>query len=570
MDLADLLRFARGDEPADLLLRNARVVNVFSGEIEQTDVAIAGQFIVGLGEEREARAEEDLQGAYLAPGFIDSHVHVESSLVTVREFARAVVPHGTTSVMIDPHEIANVLGLDGIRYMLESAKYGPLSVYVMAPSCVPATAMATAGARLESYDLAPLLADPWVLGLGEVMNYVGAVQGESAVVEKLASFHGQIIDGHAPGMRGRALDAYAAAGIGSDHECTTVAEARAKLARGLYIFLREATNARNLEDLLPLVTPANSRRCCFCTDDRHPADLLEEGHIDHLVRRAIARGLEPVTAIRMATLNPAEYFRLHDRGAIAPGRRADLVIFDSFHNLAIEAVYRGGQRVAVHGQLAPWPRSPHQPTVRSSINVAWDQVDLRVPARGRKIRVIGARAGDLRTQHLVEAAKIKDGAAVADVERDLLKLAVIERHLASGNVGKGFVHGFGLQRGALASTVAHDHHNLIVLGADDQSMMTAARAVVEMRGGMAVAEGEAVLARLALPIAGLMSDRSIERVRADLDELSRAARQLGATMPDPFMALSFLGLEVIPSLKLTDRGLVDVDRFRLVPLFVGQ
>jgi adenine deaminase len=569
MELANLLQAARGDEPVDLLLRNARLINVFSGEIEQTDIAILGTQIVGLGEGYDTRAEEDLQGAYVAPGFIDSHVHIESSMVTVREFARTVVPHGTTSVMVDPHEIANVMGLDGIRYILESAKYGPLNVYVMAPSCVPATAMSTAGARLESYDLAPLLADPWVLGLGEMMNYVGVVQGDNTVLEKLEAFRGRVIDGHAPALRGHALDAYAAAGIGSDHECTSMAEAHAKLARGLYIFLRDATTARNLDDLLPLLTPANNRRCCFCTDDRHPADLLDRGHLDGIIRHAIARGLEPVTAIRMATLNAAEYFRLYDRGAIAPGRRADLVVFDSFHDFNVETVFRNGQRVAVHGHLAPWPDAPHRPTVRSSINVAWDQVDLRIPALGKKVRVIGIIPNQVKTGHLMESATIRDGQAVADVERDLLKLAVIERHLASGNVGKGFVRGLGLRQGALASSVAHDHHNLMVVGADDASMMTAARAVVEMRGGMAVALGDQILARLPLPIAGLMSDRPIERVRADMDDLLRAARQLGTTVADPFMTLSFLGLEVIPSLKLTDRGLVDVERFRLVPLFVN-
>ncbi len=567
MDLPDMLQAARGEIPVDLLLRNARVVNVFSGEIEQIDVAILRSWVVGVGDGYEARAEEDLQGAYVSPGFIDSHVHIESSMVTVREFARAVVPHGTTTVIVDPHEIANVLGLDGIRYVLESAKYGPLSVYVMAPSCVPATAMETAGASLESYDLAPLLSDPWILGLGEVMNYAGVMQGDRSLVDKLTTFRGHVIDGHAPGLAGHALNAYVLAGIGSDHECTTVAEARAKLARGLYIFLREGSIARNLEDLLPMITPANSRRCCFCTDDRHPADLLERGHIDGMIRRAIRGGVEPITAIRMATLNPAEYFHLHDRGAVAPGRRADLVIFDSFHDLHVEMVYRGGRLAAVQGRPVPWPEHPRQPTVRSSMNIAWERVDLRIPAQGRRIRVIGARADQLITEHLVEPATVRDGQVVADPARDLLKLAVIERHQASGNVGKGFVRGFGLREGALASSVAHDHHNLMVLGADDESMLTAARAVGDMRGGMAVAHGRRVLARLPLPIAGLMSDRPVLEVREGLDRLLHAAHRLGVTMRDPFMTMSFLGLEVIPSLKLTDRGLVDVERFRLVSLF---
>lgn len=568
MQVAELIRIARGEQPADLVLRNARLVNVFSGQIEHTDIAIAGAQIAGLGAGYQGRHSIDLAGAYVAPGLIDAHVHIESSMATPPQFARAVLPRGTTTVITDPHEIANVHGLAGIRFMLAAAKETPLNIRVNLPSCVPATPMETAGATLEAGDLLELLDDPGVLGLAEMMNYPGVIAAAPAVLAKLWTFQGRPLDGHAPGLAGPALNAYVAAGIGSDHECTTVAEAAEKLARGLYILIREATNAHNLETLLPLVTPANSRRCCFCTDDRQPADLLDQGGIDYMVRTAIARGLDPVTAIQMATLNTAEWFGLHDRGALAPGRRADLIVFDRLDDLRPRLVYVGGRLTAQEGAMLTPPPAASPSPLPNSIHVDWNRIDLAIPAAGRRVRVIGAIENQLVTEHLVLDASIREGQAMADVSRDLLKMAVIERHGVNGNVGKGFIQNIGLQAGALASSVAHDHHNLVVVGADDASMLTAARAVAAMGGGLAAAHGKQVLAQLALPIAGLMSDQPIEQIRRDFDQVLAAAHALGSELHDPFMAISFMALEVIPHLKLTDVGLVDVDKFEVVPLFV--
>jgi adenine deaminase len=569
VETRDLLRYARGDEPADILLSNARVVNVLSGEIVDTDVAVVRSHIVGLGE-YEARETIDLEGSFLAPGLIDAHVHIESSLVPPSEFARTVVPTGTTTVVTDPHEIANVLGLDGIRFMFEDAKRQPISMFVMAPSCVPATPMETNGAVLESYDLAPFKADPWVLGLAEVMNFPGVVSADASVLDKIRAFEDRVIDGHCPALTGKALNAYVAAGIGSDHECTDVEEAREKLRLGLTIFIREATNARNLRTLLPLVNPENQHRICLCTDDRQPADLLDEGHIDFMVRVAIEEGVEPMTALRMATINPANYFRLSDRGAVAPGRRADMLVFDDLTAPRARMVFRGGALVARDGELVARPETGAERFLRGTVNVDWARVDLRIPAEGRHARVIGVVPDQLVTEHLVEEMTIVDGEALSAPERDLLKMVVIERHRSSGSTGKGFVRGMGLKRGALASTIAHDHHNLVTIGVDDESISTAARAVAALGGGMAAADGSQVLAEVPLPIGGLMSDRPIDEVRRQLDAALDVAHDLGSPLHDPFMAMSFLALEVIPALKLTDKGLVDVERFEVVPLFAEQ
>lgn len=572
MNLSRTLAIARGDEPADLLLKNARLVNVLSGEIHPADIAIAGPVIAGVtagvGQGYGGRREIDLGGRYVCPGLLDAHVHVESSMVTPAELSKALVPRGVTTIVTDPHEIANVMGLDGIRFMLADSAYAVLDIRVNAPSCVPATDLETSGARLEAIDLEELLADPRVLGLAEVMNFPGVVQGDEKVLAKLRVFRGRVKDGHCPGLTGHRLSAYAASGISSDHECVTVEEAREKLRAGLSIFLREASNAKNLRDLLPLVTPANERRLCLCTDDRHPIDLLEEGSIDHLVRLAIAEGVDPLTAIRMATLNTAEHYRMDDRGAVAPGRRADLMVFSDLAAPRAEMVFASGELVAMDGEMKVKTLLRLYDHLPRTVRIDPESLELGIRAAGTQARVIGAIPDQLITRHLTREVPVRDGFAVAAPADDLLKMAVVERHHGTGSVGLGFVSGIGLTRGAIASTVAHDHHNLVVIGADDVSMRTAALAVAESGGGQAVAVGERVAARLPLPIAGLMSTWEIGHVRDSMRWLLEAAHSNGARLRDPFMAMSFLALEVIPALKLTDKGLVDVERFEVVPLFV--
>lgn len=562
-----LLAVARGDLPADCVLRNARLVNTFTGEIEPTDIAFAGDRVAGVGTGYRSAREIDLRGAYVAPGLIDAHVHIESSLCVPQQFMAALLPRGVTAAVVDPHEIANVAGAAGVTFIADASAGLPLDVTVMAPSCVPATPMATSGATIDAADVLRLRKSGVARGLAEVMNYPSAIAGDHDLRAKLTAMHGRPVDGHCPGVTGMALNAYVAAGIGSDHECVTAAEAREKLSRGLYLLIREATNARNLDALLPVVTPANARRVCFCTDDRTPVELLESGSVDEMVRRAIAAGVEPIDALRMATLNVAELFGLRHLGAVAPGRAANLFVFDDLRAPQARMVFANGQLVAEGGRLLHESPSAPAPTL-GRCDVDWQTVRWDVPARSPRVRVIGARDGQLVTEHRVAAAHVIDHRAASDPSRDVLKMAVIERHGRLGTSAVGFIHGFGLRRGAIAGTVAHDHHNLVVIGVDDLSMQSAARAAVAMGGGLAVAAGESILGALPLPVGGLMSDRPIADVAAGYRKVLASARELGATIADPFMAMSFMALEVIPSLKLTDRGLVDVEQFKLVDLFV--
>ncbi len=566
---ARLIEVARGAAPADTLIKNARLVNVRSGEVHEADIAIFGGRVAGIGK-YEAREIIDVAGRYVCPGLIDAHVHIESSMVTVPEFARAVVPRGTTAVVTDPHEIANVLGVPGIQYMLDSSEGLPLRVYAMASSCVPATHMETSGAALEASDIERLFDHPRVIGLAEVMNFPGVFLGVPEVLAKIDTAGDRPVDGHAPGLSGLPLNAYAAAGIGSDHECTQLEEAWEKLRRGMHIFIREGTTARNLRTLLPLVTFANSVHCSFCTDDRHPEDLLSEGHIDALIRVAISEGLDPVTAIQMSTINTATYFGLRGLGEVSPGYRADLVVVEDLRDFRPRTVFVEGRVVAEADEyLGPRPAPPAPPG--SGVRVNWEAVDLMVAAEGgRQVRVIHAIPGQIVTGQSVEQMRVEDGRLVADPARDLLKIAVIERHRATGNVGIGFVRGFGLERGAIASSVAHDNHNIVVLGASDEDILHAARVVADSGGGQAVVADGQVLASVPLPIAGLMSDLPLEEVRDRVEALAQAARGLGGTLPDPLMTMSFLALAVIPELKITDMGLVDVNDFALVPLQVQQ
>ncbi|MEW6387963.1 MAG: adenine deaminase [Thermodesulfobacteriota bacterium] len=560
------LKAARGEIPPDLVLASGRVANVYTGEWLSLDVAVYDGIIVGLGDYAGPRLE--LQGQYLLPGFIDGHLHLESSMLTPRELARALVPLGTTAVVADPHEIANVWGTQGLDYLLAASRDLPLDIFFTLPSCVPASPWGTAGADLEAADLKPYLGHSRVLGLSEVMNFPGVVAGNTGLLEKIALFPEGPVDGHAPLLSGKDLNAYRVTGIASDHECTLFTEAQEKLRDGFYLMLREGSLAKNLADLLPAVTPASLRRTLLVTDDCHPVDLLAQGHLNHLLQKAVSLGLDPIQALTMVTLNPAEYFRLRDRGGVAPGLAADLVAVSDLKEFRVDKVWKQGRLVAEGGRLRSDLDLPDYPAPAPAFRVKALEVEsFSLQAAGDLVKVIGLIPDQLLTGRRVLAAPVRDGLLVADPSRDLLKLAVIERHQGTGNLGLGLIQGFGLKKGALASSVAHDCHNLIVIGVGEGDMLTAARHVIDLKGGLAVAADGQVLADLPLPIAGLLSPASLEEVAAAYDGLQKTYQSLGGTLADPFMALSFMALEVIPNLKLTDLGLVDVNRFRVVPLF---
>ena len=571
--LRDVIAMAAGRREADLLFTNVRLLNLFSGEVEITHVAVGDRVILGIGPMyQRARQVYDLAGKYLLPGFIDGHVHLESSLLSPARYAEAVVPHGTTTVIADPHEIANVAGIAGILYMLQATERLPLEVFFMVPSCVPATSLETAGAALGPGLVATLLGERRVLGLAEVMNYPAVIAGDDLTLQKIQAARGahKLIDGHAPGLSGQALMAYLSAGMGSDHECTTAHEAREKLRLGMRLMLREGSASKNLEDLYPVVTPLTARRCLLVSDDRDVWDLTQEGHMDAILRKAVALGVPPLLAVQMATLNPAEYFGLRGHGAIVPGAVADLVVVNDLKEFVVEMVSTRGRLVAQGGRLLA-PLSEEVPEdLRQTVKFSsLTQEALRIPAKSGKVRAISLVPGQLLTRQRILEATVRRGFIVADPARDVLKVAVVERHRGTGNVGLGLVTGFGMRAGALASSVAHDSHNLIAVGVEDSDILCALHEVKRMGGGLAVCEGGRVLSSLALPIAGLMTDAPLAEVVADFQALHRSTRALGTRPTRPLMALSFLALPVIPELRLTDRGLVDVARACFVPLHVA-
>lgn len=571
MDLKRLIDVAAGRRKADLVLQNARIVNVHTHEVSDGSLAIDQGLIAGIGA-YEGRKELDMNGAYLLPGLIDSHVHIESSLISPEQFARLVVPRGTTTVIADPHEIANVAGLEGIRYMINAARQVPLDVYFMLPSCVPSTSFENAGAVLDAAALEELIDDGAVLGLGEVMDYPSVTAGDEGILAKIALAAGRNkpIDGHGPMLEGRGLNAYRAAGIQTDHECSTLDEMLDRLRIGMRILIREGSAARNLSTLIKGVGPHTSRYCSFCTDDKQPENILTEGHIDHSLRLAIENGLDPLTAIQMGTLNAAEGYGLVRKGALAPGFDADIIVVDNLRHFKVQQVYKKGILVARDQEALFAVNTPDISAVSGSVNVGeLSEESFRLKLRGDLVNVIHLHPGNLITEKAVRKVYINEqGFFVHREKLDILKLAVIERHKASGHIGLGLVEGFQLKNGALATTIAHDSHNLIIIGDNDRDMLAAARELISCGGGMCVVRDEKVLDTLPLPIAGLMSNEAADQLNQRLSRINRTAYEALRVNPqvDPFMSLSFLALPVIPELKLTDMGLFDVTNFEFIDI----
>jgi adenine deaminase len=569
-DRARLIAVARGDQEPDLVVSGARVFSAFTKEWLDTDVVVADGRVASLAA-ASGGERVDGSGQFLVPGFIDAHMHIESTKLMVDEFARAVLPHGTTAVVTDPHEIANVLGTDGVHWLLDVCEGLPLDVYVMASSCVPASDFESPRRPLTPGDMESILRRTHALGVAEMMNFPGVIAGDPTQIDKLRVRGATHVDGHAPGVVGRALDAYLAAGIHSDHEATTYEEALEKRRKGMWVLIREASNAHNLVDLLPLVKNYGPEQCAFCTDDREPDFLLREGHINHMARMAVADGVAAEDAILLGSLQPARYHGLTDLGAIAPGYRADFFLTRDLEEFAPSRVFKGGRVVAEDGRALEVGRRDVPIWVRRSVRIAPVKPrDLEIECSASKIRVIEIVPEQLLTKCAPMTPTILSGLAVADSTRDLAKIAVIERHHATGRIGKGFVTGFGLTSGAFASTVAHDAHNIVVVGASDEDMVVCIERLEALGGGIVVAEKGAVTGELSLPVAGLLSDEPVEVVVDKLDHAHASLAELGVRTSSPFMTLSFLALSVIPALKITDRGLIDVDRFEVVPLELGS
>ena len=572
--MSNIINVARGLEKADLVIKNANIVNVLSEEIHKGDIAICDGVIAGIGENYSGEKEIDINGAYVTPSFIDGHVHLESTMMLPKEFVKTVLPAGTTTVIIDPHEISNVLGLHGISFMHEAVKDLPMNVYTMLPSCVPATPFETSGFDLNSYDLSLLIDKPWVLGIAEMMNFPGVLNLDKNVMAKLelAKSRGKRIDGHAPYLSGKDLCGYIASGVKSDHECTTPEEAIEKLRLGVYVMIREGTAAKDLDALIPVLKTSNTRKCIFVTDDRHPADLKE--HINGMVRRVVEAGVDPIKAVQVASLNTAEYFGLKDLGAIAPGYKADLLVLPDLKTFKPDIVLKDGQVVAQDGKLAVEIPENDAIATRNSVNVRWITMDdFKIQTEGdgvKKVRALEVIPHQLITKSVMSDVKVVDGNAISNVETDTLKICVIERHRATGNIGKGFVKGFNLKCGAIASTVAHDSHNMIVIGTNDFDMYTAAVALIKCQGGKVVVKDGEIISQLPLPIAGLMSDKEFDFVVEKCDELNKAAHSIGCKLEDPFMTMGFLSLPVIPELKITDKGVFDTNKFDFVDIFEDQ
>lgn len=563
-----IINVARGLEKADLVIKNANIINVLSEEIHKADIAIADGTIAGISDNYSGEKEIDVNGAYVTPSFIDGHVHLESSMMLPSEFAKAVLPAGTTTVIIDPHEISNVFGLHGISFMHEAVKNLPMDVYTMLPSCVPATPFETSGFDLNSYDLSLVIDKPWVLGIAEMMNFPGVLNLDKNVMAKLelAKSKDKRIDGHAPFLSSKDLCAYISSGVKSDHECTNPKEAIEKLRLGMYLMIREGTAAKDLNALIPVLKECNTRKCLFVTDDRHPSDLGE--HINGMVRRAVEAGVNPVKAVQCASLNTAEYFGLKDLGAVAPGYKADLLILPDLKTFKPDFVLKNGEVIVENGKLTAHIDDSETPSVRGSVNVKWiEENDFIIKALSDEVKTIEVIPHQLVTKSVISKIKIENGNAISNIDTDTLKICVIERHRATGNIGKGFVKGFNLKQGAIASTVAHDSHNMIIVGTNDYDMYVAAVELVKSQGGKVVVRNGEVISKLPLPIAGLMSDKEFDYVLNKCDELNKAAHSIGCTLEDPFMTMGFLSLPVIPELKITDKGIFDTNKFDFVDIF---
>ncbi|NMB40716.1 MAG: adenine deaminase [Firmicutes bacterium] len=567
--MKSLITAAAGRKKAELVFKNINIVNVFTGEILKADVALHNGYIAGIGS-YEGIKELYMEGKYLCPGFIDAHIHLESALVTPGEFARGIVARGTTGVIADPHEIANVKGLAGIEYMLAATLDLPLDVYLMLPSCVPATPFENSGSILEAKDLAKLIDHRRVLGLGELMDFESVVAAKDSIIAKIALCQtaGKLIDGHAPGLSGKKLNAYLASGVRTDHECVTPEEAIEKLRLGMYILLREGSAAKNLVDLLPAMNDISRNRCMFCTDDRHPEDILKEGHIDNNIRLAIKNGLDPVVAIQMATINVANCYKLEHVGGIAPGYIADVLVLDDLENVEIAQVYKRGRLVAEKGKALFETALPDDSAMRQSLNFKkLSKKSFTLNIDDNPVRIMGLVPHSFLTKTIIERVYTRDGKYYTQEGKALLKIAVIERHKATGNIGLGLVAGLGLKDGAVASSVAHDSHNIIVVGDNDKYMHIAVEKLQAIEGGVVLVSQGAVVNFVSLPIAGLMSDRPLDEVKERLGDLIAAAHKMGVPNHfDPFMTLSFLALPVIPELKITDLGLFDVNEFKHVDI----